>query len=84
MNISISEETHRILEERMKSRGFASPDEAVRVALETLEDVEDVSIDELDADTQAAIERGIAESDRGEGRAWEEVREELLARYLKK
>ena len=39
------------------------------------EDVQD-----LDSETQAAIAEGLAQSERGEGRPWEEVREELKAR----
>jgi Arc/MetJ-type ribon-helix-helix transcriptional regulator len=83
MNISISDQTQRLLEDRMKKGGFRSPDEALRIALETMEEVEGVSIEELDPETQAAIERAEAEADRGEGRPWEEVREELRALYLK-
>ena len=84
MTISLTTETQRLIEERMKRAGFASADELVRVALQTLDQVRGDDYDELDAETRAAIEQGEAEYERGEGRPWEEVREELRARFIKK
>jgi len=53
----------------------------VLAALESLNQQIDV---ELDEETLRAIEEGEARLDRGEGRPWEEVREELRAKYLRK
>jgi putative addiction module CopG family antidote len=84
MNIVLSPETQKLLEERMRSGRFATPDEAVRAALQTLGEVEGDALEDLDAETQAAIERAEAQGDRGEGMPWEQVRDELRARYLNK
>ena len=84
MTISLTTETQRLIEERMKRAGFASADELVRVALQTLDQVGGDDYDELDAETRAAIEEGEAQYERGEGRPWEEVREELRARFINK
>jgi Arc/MetJ-type ribon-helix-helix transcriptional regulator len=82
MTISLSPETQKLLEERMKRGGFATPDDAVRVALEMLEQYEGEALEDLDPDTLAAIERAEAQSARGEGRPWEEVKAELRAKFL--
>jgi Arc/MetJ-type ribon-helix-helix transcriptional regulator len=65
----------------MRRGGFASADEVVRVALETLGQVRGVDFEDLDAETRAAIEEGLAQADRGEGRPLDEVRAELRARF---
>jgi antitoxin ParD1/3/4 len=83
MTITLSPETQKLLEARMKQGGFQSPDAVVRCALETLEQVEGEAFEDLDDATRAAIERAEAQADRGEGRPWEEVKAELRARYLK-
>jgi Arc/MetJ-type ribon-helix-helix transcriptional regulator len=85
MTITLSPETQKLLEEHMKMGGFQSADALVRVALETMDqlEVEGEAIEELDEETQAAIERGEAEADRGETRPLSEVAAELRAKYLK-
>lgn len=82
MNISLSPETHKLLQAQMKKHGYASPDDAVRVALEKLDQEEGESIEDLDDETRSAIEDGLAQADRGEGRPWEEVKAELRARFI--
>jgi Arc/MetJ-type ribon-helix-helix transcriptional regulator len=84
MTISLSLETQRLLEEQMKKHGFSSPDDAVRSALEKLDQSESEYIEDLDPQTQVAIAEGLAQDARGEGRPWEEVRAELTARFIKK
>ncbi len=84
MTISLSDETCKLIEERMKLGGFESPDETVRFALETMHEIKGVSIEELDPETQSAIEEAEAQEERGEARPWEEVRDELRAQYLKR
>jgi Arc/MetJ-type ribon-helix-helix transcriptional regulator len=81
MTISLSLETQRLLEEQMKRHGYSTPDEAVRSALENLDQEKGEYLEDLDPATQAAIAEGLAQADRGEGRPWEEVREELLIRF---
>ena len=82
MTISLSPQTQRLLEEKMKRHGYASPDEAVWVALEKLHQEEGEFLEDLDEEAQAAIEEGLSQADRGEGRPWEEVREEIRARFI--
>jgi Arc/MetJ-type ribon-helix-helix transcriptional regulator len=83
MTITLTPETQKLLEDRMKKGGYASPDDLVRVAIETLDQVEAELYEDLDEDTRDAIERAEAESARGEGRPWEDVKAELRARFLK-
>jgi predicted transcriptional regulator len=40
-------------------------------------------LEEPDPETETAIEEGLAQADRGEGRPWHEIREELRARFKK-
>ena len=84
MTISLSPETQELLDAHLKRGGFASADEVVRVALETLGQVRGVDFEDLDPETRAAIEEGLAQADRGEGRPLEEVREEFRARFIDK
>jgi Arc/MetJ-type ribon-helix-helix transcriptional regulator len=84
MNITLTPETQKLLEEQMKKRNFATPDEAVRTALRTLDETMDEDYESLDGETRAAIEEAEAQYERGAGRPWEEVRAELLARFAKK
>jgi Arc/MetJ-type ribon-helix-helix transcriptional regulator len=84
MTITLSPETQKLLEERMKRGGFPDPDAVLRVALETLDQVEAEALEDLDDETIASIERGEAQASRGEGRPWEDVKAELRARFLKR
>ena len=84
MAISLSDETQKLIEKRMKETGVTTPDELVRVALQTLHQVKGEDFDGLDRETQAAIEEGLAQADRGDSRPWEEVREELRVRFINK
>jgi putative addiction module CopG family antidote len=84
MHIILSPQTQKLLEERMRKGRYSSADDARRAALQTLDEVEGDLLEDLDAETQAALERAEAQANRGEGRPWEEVREELRAKYLNK
>ena len=83
MTISLTPETQKLLEEQMKKHGYVNADQAVRIALEKLDQEEGEYVEDMDPDTHAAIERGLAQADRGEGRPWEQVREEIRARFIK-
>ena len=83
MAIVLNAETQKLIEDRMKETGVDTADELVRVALQTLHQVRAEEFEELDPETRAAIEQGLTEADRGEGRPWEDVREELRARFIK-
>ena len=82
MAVSLSAETQRLIEERMKETGVGTADELVRVALQTLRQTGGEDFDDLDVATRAAVEEGLAQADRGEGRPWEEVRAEIRARFI--
>jgi Arc/MetJ-type ribon-helix-helix transcriptional regulator len=83
MTISLSPKTSRLLARQMKKGGFTTPEEAVRTALESFDQSQGEDIEDLDEDTQAAINRAFAQSRRGEARPWAEVREELRAKYFR-
>ena len=84
MGISLNSETQRLIEERMKQSGLDSPDELVRLALQTLDQASGDDYDSLDAETRAAIEQAEGQYQRGEAIPWEQVREELRARFMMK
>jgi Arc/MetJ-type ribon-helix-helix transcriptional regulator len=85
MNVSLSPETQQLLEEQMKAGRFSDPDEVLKLALRTLNQLRGEDYEDLDPETRAAIEEAEAEYQRGEGRPWDQVREEILARFsLKK
>lgn len=59
-------------------------DEALNRFVQTLSQVRGEDLADLDPDAQAAIQEGLAQADRGETRAWEDVRKELRARFINK
>ncbi len=83
MTISLSPKTSKLLAKQMKKGGFSTPEDAVRTALETFDQTQGEDVEDLDKETQAAINRAFAQSRRGEARPWAEVREELRAKYLR-
>ena len=84
MTVLLSSQTQKLLDQQMETGHFASADDALRVALETLDQLRGEDIEELDEQTQAALAGAFAQSDCGEGRPWSEVREELASKYLAK
>ncbi|MGA2497164.1 MAG: hypothetical protein ABSH20_05455 [Tepidisphaeraceae bacterium] len=82
MTIVLRPHTQKLLEEQMEGGGFATPDEAIHTALQALAELRSEAIDELDARTQAALDRVFAQSACGEGGDWSEVRAELAANAL--
>lgn len=84
MTITISPETQKLLEAQMKKGNFSDPDAVLRIALQTLEQAQGCDYEDLDPETRAAIEKAEAQYERGEARPWEEVREELRTRFIKR
>jgi putative addiction module CopG family antidote len=80
MNLSLNPDVQRFIEEKVRAGQFATPEDVVHTAIARLQSDEAI---ELDDEELAAIEEGLAQADRGEGRPWEQVREELRAKYLK-
>jgi Arc/MetJ-type ribon-helix-helix transcriptional regulator len=64
MNVVLSPQTQKLLEERMKCGDYKSPDKAIRAALEVLEGE---TLEKLGPEVQAAIARADAQAERGEG-----------------
>ena len=79
MTISLSPQTQKLLEDRMRKGGFPTPDDAIRAALQISEATTQL---DLDDETSAALEEGEAQIDRGECRPWEQVRDEIRTRFL--
>ena len=79
MDISISPQTQRLLEERMKERADSSPDDVIRAALETLESQ---ALEDLDPETLAAIDRAEEGIAGGEGMPADEAFAQLRRKYL--
>ena len=77
VNLSLSTEAQRIIEERIRRGEYATPEAVVNEALARLE------ADEPDEQTWAAIDRAEAEFERGEDRPFEEVAAELRQKYKK-
>jgi len=84
MNISVSERTRKLLEQQMKRGRFGSHDEVVRTALQTLDELRGEPIEDLDKETQAALNRAFAQSERREGEPWAEFRAKFEAKHLRK
>lgn len=79
MQVTLSPQTQRLIEQRLREGHFTSPDELIRTALETLEGE---PYEELDAETRAAIEVAEAEADRGEGIPVDEAFAELRRKHF--
>jgi Arc/MetJ-type ribon-helix-helix transcriptional regulator len=82
MTIALRPQTEKLLQEQMDKGGFATPDDAVRTALQALDELRGEAIEDLDQATQAAIDRALAQAARGEGRPWSDVRAALAAKHL--
>jgi len=82
MNITISPETQKLLEEEMRKREHTSADEVVRIALETLNQLRGEDYEDLDEETRAAIERAEAQYQRGEGIPLDEAFAQLRRKHF--
>jgi Arc/MetJ-type ribon-helix-helix transcriptional regulator len=82
MTISLSAETQKLLEERMKAGGFPTADDAVRAALQRMAEHDAWTGDEIDDETWAAIERAEAQYQRGEGIPVDEAFERIRRKHF--
>ena len=79
MHLELSKpEFTQFIDDQVKAGRFHSHEEVLEEALSRM------MAEEPDTQTLAAIEEGEAQLDRGEGRPWEQVREELRSTYLGK
>ena len=67
MPISLSPETEKLIEERMKDTGVKSADEMIRLALQMVEPTYGEDYEDLDAGTRKSIEESEADYQRGGG-----------------
>jgi putative addiction module CopG family antidote len=77
MAITLSPEIEKMVNEHIQNGGYSSADEVLRDAMNILSEVDERERRE----TQAAIERAIEQSRRGEGRPAEQVLDEMRAKY---
>lgn len=82
MAILLTPESEKLIEQRMKETGAASPDELVRLAVQTLGQIQGVAFEDLDQETQAAIDEGEAQYERGEGIPLDQAFAQLRRKYL--
>jgi Arc/MetJ-type ribon-helix-helix transcriptional regulator len=76
MTITLGPETQRLLEDQLQKGIFASPDEALRAALQALDE-----LGELDEGTLDAIDESDAQIARGQVLEWDEVLARVRAKY---
>ena len=81
MTIVLDAETQRLLEQKLKSGKYDSANDVVRAALDALDQIEAVSLDE---ETLKAIDRAEDQFERGEGLDWREVRDQVRAKFMAK
>lgn len=85
MKLEVGPEIEELIEEYLKQGAYATPEEVVLAGLISLkanDESADEDSDEMDEETIAAIEESEAQFDRGEGRPFREVAEELRRKYL--
>ena len=81
MTISVGPETQKLLEEKLKTGEYKSPEEVVHAALEALNQLDEFKLDEQ---ALADIERAEEEIDRSECHDWKDVRERVRKTFLGK
>lgn len=79
MNIVLSPETQKLLEDKLNSGGYRTADDVVHAALEALNELEAHALDE---ETLDAIDQAEDQIERGQVHDWKNVREQVRARFL--
>ena len=67
MPISLSPETEKLIEERMKETGVETPDDMIRLALQMFDETHGEDYEDLDSETRRSIEESEADYQRGGG-----------------
>jgi len=80
MTITLSAETQKLLEAKLKAGGYGSADDVVHAALQALSELESQALDDKTLD---AIDRAEEQIDRGEVYDWKDVKEQVRAEFLK-
>ncbi len=81
MNIALSPETEKLLQEKLSSGDYRSADDVVHAALEALNEIEASGLDEATLD---AIDRAEDQIERGEVHDWKDVRDKVRAKFVGK
>ena len=81
MAVVLSPETEKLIEERLAETGIDSADELVRIAMEMFHAMRGEDIEDLDEETQAAIEEAFRQAERGEGEPLQEFRKTMIDRF---
>ena len=76
MNVSLTPELERLVQEKVKSGRYASVSEVIREGLRLLEEQDELRLQRL-ADVRRKIDRGLEQLDRGMGIPGKEARERL-------
>jgi Arc/MetJ-type ribon-helix-helix transcriptional regulator len=79
MPISLSAETQKLLEEKLRSGEYGSTDEVVHAALEASKELQLHSLDDTTLD---AIDRAEDQIEQGQVHDWKDVRRQVRARFL--
>lgn len=79
MTISLSPETQKLLEDKLRTGGYPSADDLLHAALAALDELE---ASQLDEETLDAIDHAEDQIDRGEVHDWADVREQVRAKFL--
>lgn len=81
MNLQLRPEVQKFVEDRVKLGQYASTEEVVEAGIARLMLDPEPALDEP---TLEAIEEGEAQGDRDEVVDWQELKKELLSKYLRK
>lgn len=79
MNIALSPETQKLLNEKLKGGEYRCADDVVRAALKALDELD---AHRLDDPTLDAIDRAEDQIERGAVHEWKDVREQVRAKFL--
>ncbi len=79
MNLSLTEETQRFIDEQVKAGRYTSAEDVLEDAVKRMRDEDELELDEA---TLAAIDESEDQIERGQYRDWKEVSAELRVKYL--
>ncbi len=82
MDVDLKPDLRQFIDDQVRAGRYDSADDAINDAVSRLRTEEELLGQELDDEDIAAIEEGLLQLNRGEGRPWEDVRPELKTRYL--
>ena len=71
MDITLSSELGRIIDDTVKGGGYATPNDVIRAALHALEEQEDLLSPSAPEQVRREISEAVSQLDRGEGTPWD-------------